>query len=211
MGSEMCIRDSFDPLDGFSNVAENFTSIADSTFDFPFSDDPQGEYGWTYGYYDITADGEPPANSNLILFPTDGSIFRNEQNFWDGLSFDWSDASGGAVNPPWTALGDLEGHPSGDNNGAVHWVVRRWEVGQDAPLALHYSVQKVNAGGNGVTAVLLHNGQLLHSTTIAGDDTSGQTGWSFVDATAGDYVELALTPRGIDGTDTMDLTEPTST
>ncbi len=191
----------FDPLDGFSNVEENFTSIADSTFDFPFSDDPQGEYGWTYGYYDITADGEPPANSNLILFPTDGSIFRNEQNFWDGLSFDWSDASGGAVNPPWTALGDLEGHPSGDNNGAVHWVVRRWEVDQDAPLALHYSVQKVNAGGNGVTAVLLHNGQLLHSTTIAGDDTSGQTGWSFVDATAGDYVELALTPRGIDGTD----------
>ena len=191
----------FDPLDGFSNVAENFTAIADSQFDFPFSDDPQGEYGWTHGYYDITADGEPPANSNFILFPSDGTPFPSEQNFWDGFAFDWSDASGNAVNPPWTALGALDGHPSGDNNGVVHWATRRWEVDQDAELALHYSVQKVSAGGNGVTAILLHNGQQLHSTTIAGDDTLGQTAWSFVDARAGDYIELALSPRGIDGSD----------
>ena len=191
----------FDPLDGFSNVAENFTAIADSQFDFPFSDDPQGEYGWTHGYYDISADGEPPANSNFIPFPSDGTPFLSEQNFWDGFAFDWSDASGTAVNPPWTALGALDGHPSGDNNGVVHWATRRWEVDQDAELALHYSVQKVSAGGNGVTAVLLHNGQRLHSTTIAGDDTLGQTAWSFVDARAGDYIELALSPRGVDGSD----------
>ena len=191
----------FDPLDGFSNVAENFTAIADSQFDFPFSDDPQGEYGWTHGYYDISADGEPPANSNFILFPSDGTPFLSEQNFWDGFAFDWSDASGTAVNPPWTALGALDGHPSGDNNGVVHWATRRWEVDQDAELALHYSVQKVSAGGNGVTAVLLHNGQRLHSTTIAGDDTLGQTAWSFVDARAGDSIELALSPRGLDGSD----------
>ena len=191
----------FDPLDGFSNVAENFTAIADSQFDFPFSDDPQGEYGWTHGYYDISADGEPPANSNFIPFPSDGTPFLSEQNFWDGFAFDWSDASGTAINPPWTALGALDGHPSGDNNGVVHWATRRWEVNQDAELALHYSVQKVSAGGNGVTAVLLHNGQRLHSTTIAGDDTLGQTAWSFVDARAGDYIELALSPRGVDGTD----------
>ncbi len=191
----------FDPLDGFSNVAENFTAIADSQFDFPFSDDPQGEYGWTHGYYDISADGEPPANSNFIPFPSDGTPFLSEQNFWDGFAFDWSDASGTAINPPWTALGALDGHPSGDNNGVVHWATRRWEVDQDAELALHYSVQKVSAGGNGVTAVLLHNGQRLHSTTIAGDDTLGQTAWSFVDARAGDYIELALSPRGVDGSD----------
>lgn len=191
----------FDPLDGFSNVAENFTAIADSQFDFPFSDDPQGEYGWTHGYYDISADGEPPANSNFIPFPSDGTPFLSEQNFWDGFAFDWSDASGTPVNPPWTALGALDGHPSGDNNGVVHWATRRWEVDQDAELALHYSVQKVSAGGNGVTAVLLHNGQQLHSTTIAGDDILGQTAWSFVDARAGDYIELALSPRGVDGSD----------
>ncbi len=191
----------FDPLDNFSNVADNFTAIADSEFEFPFSDNPQGEYGWTYGYYDVTADGEPPANSNFIPFPTDGSIFPNAGNFWDGLGFDWYDDAGAAVNPPWTEIGQLRGHPNGDNNDAVHWAVRRWEVSEDTQLALHYFVQKVNAGGNGVTAILLHNGRQVHSTTIAGDDTTGRKGWFFVEARAGDYLAVALSPRGPDGSD----------
>ena len=195
------IATGFDPLDAFSNVADNFTAIADSEFDFPFSADPQGDFGWTYGYYNTTQDGEPPANSNFIPFPTDGSFFPGAGNFWDGLKFDWSDAVGNAQNPPWTEISQLGGHPNGDNNSEVHWATRRWEVPQDAQLALHYFVQKTNPNGSGVTAIILHNGEQLHRTTIAGNDTAGRKGWSFIDARAGDHVEVALSPRGIDGSD----------
>ena len=195
----------FDPRDPFSNPLDSFTAIADSGFDFPLTDNPQGERGWTYGFYNTTQDGEPPVNSNFIQFPTDGSSILSATNFWDGLKFDWfndpPNGAGDAHNPPWTEIGQYAGHPNGDNNVDVHWVVRRWEVDADAQLALHYFVKKTNPNGNGVSAIILHNGQPLDSITIAGDDTEGKKSWSFVDAKAGDRVEVALSPRGIDGGD----------
>ncbi len=107
-----------------------------------------------------------------------------------------------ALPAPWTEVGEFNGHPNGDNNGDVHWAVRRWTVTDPGPLALNYHLRKENTGGgNGTTAILLHNGQQLGRITVAGNDGVGLRSWHFVNAQAGDRVEVALSPRGTDGTD----------
>jgi hypothetical protein len=169
--------------------------------DFPRADpDPQGFLGWTHGYYNITADGEPPSNTNFIVFPTDGSNIRGIGNWWDGNNFDFVHPDGTTANPPWTWLAQEAGHPNGNNNGDVHWTVRRWQVQSDGPLALVYHVRKENTnGGNGTTAIVLHNGRPLDSLTVGGTNGTGLTSWFYVNAKAGDQVAVALSPRGTDG------------
>ena len=127
----------YDPLDEFDNVEQNFLAhVADSIFDFPLgldfpqdgNDGADGFNGWSYGYYNVTQDGEPPANTNFIPFPTDGTIFASSTNHWDGSKFDWFDDLGATVNPPWTEIAQEAGHPNGDNNVDIHWAVRRWRA-----------------------------------------------------------------------------------
>ncbi|NIP93006.1 MAG: hypothetical protein GWO24_05920, partial [Akkermansiaceae bacterium] len=54
---------------------------------------------------------------------------------------------------------------------------------------------------NGTTAILLHNGRQLDSITVAGNGTEGLKSWSIIEAQPGDIVEVALSPRGTDGSD----------
>lgn len=194
-----------DPNDSSSNPAA--TAIADSIADFPSGPEPQGQNGWTYGYYNTTLDGEPPANANFNLFPTDGTTTLSADNFWAGNRFDWfndpPNPAGNAHNPPWTEVTATGGHPNGDNNNEVHWATRRWEVdiAEPGPLALNYRVWKTNPNGTGVTAIVLHNGEPVHSTTIAGNDSQGVISWQFVEANPGDTIEIALSPRGTNDSD----------
>ncbi len=198
-----------DPNDPNDNAF--VSAIADSVADFPIASEPnpQGVNGWVYGYYNTTQDGEPPANSDFILFPTDGTTTRNASNFWGtNRRFDWfndpPNPQGNPHNPPWTEIAVDSGHPNGDNNGDVHWATRRWEVDipEPAPLALNFHLRKTNAnGGNGTTAIVLHNGEQLHSISVEFDDAVGLKSWYFINAEPEDTVEIALTPRGPNGGD----------
>lgn len=194
----------YDPLDAGAIPSLSFDSVADSFFDFPVAfDDPQGFFGWTYGYYNTTADGEPPANSNFIPFQTDGTQIPTSTNSWDGIKFDFFDDLGATANPPWTEITESGGHPNGDNNLEVHWATRRWTAGDlftaPGPLLLHYHLRKTNPAGNGTTAIIMKNGQQLDSIVVGGTDTVGVKSWYFIDAVPGDNIEIALTPRGTDG------------
>ena len=53
-------------------------------------------------------------------------------------------------NVPWTFLADLNAHPNGDNNGEVHFTVRRWESPVAQTVDVTYRGQKANNNcGNG--------------------------------------------------------------
>lgn len=152
----------------------------------------QGENGWYYGYRNVTADGGGESyDPNTKFIP-----FTPEQ--WNGGGF----AVGG--NPPWTQMGMRDLHPNGSNNGAEHWVIRRWvadEITQETALAIrwHAHHQNVACGGNGVTGLLFKNGQLLDKAVIAAPDGVGVTHTFYINAQPGDKIDVALSPVGTDG------------
>lgn len=192
----------YDPNDSAANPQTSPVLAADSNADFPReTSDPQGVNGWDYGYYNTTLNGDPTDSSSFIPFPTNGTSDFAADNFWNGGVFDLIDDAGAATNPPWTNLGAVNGHPNGDNNGEVHWTTRRWKSTQSGPFALSYSLAKATGGvgGSGTTAKVLQNGVTLDQITVAGDDTVGTSSWFFVNAEAGDTLEIALTPEGTDG------------
>lgn len=192
----------YDPADANSNVTTSVGLSADLLNDYPeFENSPQGVNGWTYGYYNITVDGEPTSQTTFIEFPTDGTTTYSPTNFWNGANFDMIDGGGQATNPPWTNLTPTTAHPNGDNNLEVHWTTTRWTATEDGPLALSYSLRKQGMGGNGTTAIVLQNGLPLDEITVGGTDGVGLRSWYFVNARAGDTLELALSPKGVDDSD----------
>jgi hypothetical protein len=193
------IATGYDPADPSSNVSQSTQLVAELARDFPTGlGEPQGANGWSYGYYNITMNGEPTDSSSFIAFPTDGSALYSATNFWDGNNFDMIDGAGEATNPPWTYLSATTAHPNGDNNGEVHWTTARWTAQEDGPLALSYGLRKQGIGGNGTTAIVLQNGRPLDELTIGGTDGAGARQWYFVNARVGDTLELALSPKGLD-------------
>ena len=92
---------------------------ADSVTEFSGN---QGQNNWFYGYWNKTTDTDKvytPAEATLFL--RDGTNTVTGTNQWDGGTWD--------VNPsgaPWSQLAATGGHPNGANNGAEHWVMRRY-------------------------------------------------------------------------------------
>lgn len=192
----------YDPADPASNVTSSAQLSASLLEDYPTgAPDPQGVNGWTYGYYNVTLNGAPTDQSTFIPFPTDGTSIYSPTNFWDGNNFDMIDGAGAATNPPWTNITATTAHPNGDNNVEVHWTTARWTADADGPVALSYELRKQGLGGNGTTAIVLQNGMPLDEITVGGTDAVGLRSWYFVDARAGDTLEIALSPKGVDETD----------
>jgi len=197
--TELELATGHNPADANSNVVSSPGLEADSLTNYPQGEvDPQGVNGWTYGYYNTSLNGEPTSSTSFIQFPTDGSIIYSPTNFWDGNKFDMIDGGGAPSNPPWTEISPTTAHPNGDNNGEVHWVTMRWQAASNGPLSVTYDLRKVGMGGNGTTAVLLQNGSPLDEITVGGTDGVGQRSWYFINAQAGDTIELALSPKGLD-------------
>jgi hypothetical protein len=170
------------------------TTVADSVADWSATG-VQGANGWSYGYYNETADADMSYDPN-----TD---FNTGDPNWTFASSAWQLGVAGdpVANPPWDSIGQTAWHPNGDNNIEVHWVIRRWVSEVDGPL--HASVQfgKSGAGGNGTTLRILHNGNQVFSRTVAGSDTTGiNTNVNLPDVFVGDKIEFALDPLGTDGT-----------
>ena len=180
----------FDPLDAVSDPA---TSLADSRTGFS---GVQGENGWNHGYRNLTADGgaqDYDAQSDFIAFSVD---------VWDGTNSKWDLGP----NAPWTELGKENTHPNGinnQNNGGMHWTVRRWTAGADVgagkPVALRWNVRKASVGSTGVTGAVHINGVRVDSLVIAGNDRTGEVRTYYANIVAGDIIDFILAPDGLDG------------
>ncbi|MCG8406510.1 MAG: thrombospondin type 3 repeat-containing protein, partial [Phycisphaerales bacterium] len=165
--------------------------IADSIAEFSGE---QGQDNWRYGFRNLSNDGggtDYNPETGFTEFGTD------DVEWWNGSAWDWPDG-----NVPWTFIAEENSHPNGDNNGDVHWTIRRWEaeVTEVTPLAITWHVRKTNPAGNGVTGAVHHNGVRVDSATIGGTDEVGETRTYYLNANQGDVVDLILSPRGLNGT-----------
>lgn len=168
--------------------------VADSLGDWSVAG-VQGAAGWTYGYYDRSADADGQyAAADLVPFPRSGAGFGPDDG-WTGAAWDWYQG-----NPPWTYIGPDGVHSNGVNNGPEHWAIRRWSAHTGGTLVLEWSLAKTNPRGSGVTGLLLREGAVVDEATIAGDDTVGVRRRVLLDAVrVGERIDLAHTPWGPGG------------
>jgi hypothetical protein len=169
-------------------------TVANSVDDWSTSG-TQGEKNWTYGYYNRTTDpGGVYATSDFIPFPRSNVAF-GPANWWTGTIWDVP-----AGNPPWSEIGQTGMHPNGINNGAEHWVIRRWASEVSGALTVDWTVAKTNPNGNGVTGRVFHNGVQVDSVVIAGNNSAGVARSVVItNVSVGDFIDIALDPTGIGG------------
>ena len=174
------------------------TVVADSIADWSFSG-TQGEKNWYYGFYNRTTDaGGVYATNDFTLFPRAGGAW-SANNYWDGSQYDWFNG-----NPPWDQIAQTACHPNGINNGAEHWVIRRWVSEVSGRIVIDWRLAKSNPAGGGVTGRIFHNGNQIDTATIAGTDSVGVNRSITVTGVAvGDFIDIALDPTGVGG-DTSD-------
>ncbi len=198
--------DSSDGSDGsnFSGVIDlvaerGSTLIADSAADFS---GVQGQDNWFNGYHNLSANGaydaSPGGTDDFIEFGPGG-----DPGFtFNGTNWDWM---GGAVNPPWTVVGQTLGHPNTSAAGTFgnQWAVRRYiaEQGGDMFVEAFLAAQNVN-GGDGTVLHLFHNGVELGTLSIGGTDAVGlRDVFSVPGVSPGDFIDIALDYGGNDGSD----------
>jgi hypothetical protein len=178
--------------------------VADSQADWSTSGQ-QGYLGWTYGYYNKTADATPGYQlDDFTPFPHDGRGW-GPADFWDGNSWNWSPDPA-----PWDSIGRTMVVPNGTNTfvSEEHWVIRRWLSSLNGTLRVDWFTRKSNPFGTGVTGKILHQGFEEDSAA-----TANQTGFrrsvSFSGVHIGDAIDLPLTPVGpnADGDDGADGSE----
>ena len=168
--------------------------VADSVADWS-AEGVQGSRGWYYGYYNQSADGSPGYQMNdFVLFPRSDAAY-GASNYWTGSQYRWPSAT-----VPWDTVGQTDACPNGTNNGAEHWVIRRWRSTTTAIMQARWRMYKTNPTGSGVTGQLYLNGVLKDSAAIGGDDTTGVSRDVMLgEVRQGDVVDLALTPIGAGG------------
>lgn len=167
---------------GGTGVAETITnSVGDYS-------GVQGQDGWSYGYYDLTADPDETYSAiEFVPFPAD---------FWNGGGWDWPDG-----NPPWTSVSIDRAHPTGAPGPDEHWAIRRWTSEQAETILICGRFAKFNVGGgNGTTCRVVVDGEELITETIEFDDTTGITFDLEIAVDAGTTVDFVLDSLGTDGT-----------
>jgi len=158
------------------------TLIADSIADFG-----QNTNGWTYGMYDITANGSPGP----------GEFMAFDASAWNGSAWDINPAASG----PWTEVTATSGHPNGVNSGNEHWATRRYTIqpGEGGDTLVEYDLLKANPNGGGTSVHILVNGTEVGSTGVNGWDSLGWDGALLLpNLQVGDTIDLALAPQGTD-------------
>jgi hypothetical protein len=158
--------------------------VADSAAEFSSA---QGQDNWYYGFYNKSADG------NAIYDPA--IDFNTTDPNW-AFSGSWLL---GAGDPPWTALGAIDIHPNGVNNGDEHWVVRRWVSKVTGAISIDWHFGKSNPNGSGSSLLVFQNGVLRDSASISGDNRAGVQRVLNLSVQAGDRIDFAQTPIGPGG------------
>ena len=163
------------------------TLPADSVADFG---GPDVDNGWTYGYRLVEADDATDYDAAADFIPL-------PETWWTGTAWDEPNADGDNI--PWTQINAGGGHPNGGNDKETHWTVRRW-TSPGGPTEITFSGAKQNVDcGNGTTVAVHINGVQADSIVLASNDGEGETKVVNADLSAGDVVDLILSPSGEDG------------
>ena len=173
--------------------------IADSAADWSVTG-TQGEKNWFYGYYNRTADPDRVYQAtNFTPFPRAPGP-QSANNFWDQEEWDWFSG-----NPPFDKVGQYWMTPNGTNNGAEHWVIRRWVSSATGSVSAEWGALKEmpdqnNSGGGGVTMRLYQNGILRDSAVVPGGSVGGVRRTVTLNSVAvGDTIDIAVDPTNVDG------------
>ncbi|MFT4639086.1 MAG: hypothetical protein ACI8T1_002410 [Verrucomicrobiales bacterium] len=165
------------------------TLPADSAADFG---GPDVDNGWSYGYRNVPLDDQTDDYDPFV------GLNQFSADWWTGNGWDEPNVDGDNV--PWTAIAAGNGHPNGDNNGELHWTIRRW-TSPGGSVDVTWSISKENVTcGNGVTGGVHHNGVLVDSETLEFDDGAGVTRTVSIDTEPGDVIDLIHSPLGTDDT-----------
>jgi hypothetical protein len=176
-----------------------------------------GEQGpaWFNFYYNRTADADGVYSGiEISPFLNNGTntVGPDGMNHWDGTQYRLYRSTGPDTGP-WTSVNREDSHPNGTNSlpprevpGAIpeeHWVIRRWfNESVTGDVSLEWRLRKTNPNcGNGVTGLLFVDGVQVDSGTIASNDATGITRLIPISLLGGESIDLALSPRGTDGTD----------
>ncbi len=159
--------------------------LADSNDDWS-RDGIQGVNGWHYGYYSQRDDAN-------------GSYQPGDFQEFDALSWNRSrwEIPGNVYD---TQVQSTSLVPHADDNG-VHWPIRRWVSTYAGDVTVQWELSKsTSLTGDGVTGRVFHNGVEVDSAQIAADDRTGVIRTVEVfGVKAGDSIDIALDPTGVDG------------
>lgn len=161
-----------------------YAQYADSVAEFS---GVQGQGGWSYGYWNRTAD------SNAQYQPDEMTAFTAAQ--WTGAVWD--------LNPtpsaPWTEVSSGGGHPNGPNSGDEHWTVRRWVSEFTGRARFVGNLSDGAECGDGVALRIYVEGVQAYNKT-----TFSSVPVEFVvdaDVQAGQRVDFVITPLANDSCD----------
>jgi len=182
---------------GVGDVCDEGVVIADSLSDWSLAG-AQGERGWYYGLYNATFDGDGIYDADdFEPFVHERGAIAIDGNHWDGVSWRLS-STPGDTRGPWTILGRASLHPNAASSTPLeeHWPIRRWVSDRSGWVGLTWTTRKTNPRGTGVTGRVFVNGRQVDSAAIVGEDTVGVRSSVALELSVGDFVDLALDPRG---------------
>src|SRR5205814_1947069 len=148
---------------------------------------------WFYGDFNGGATAPAPSYSAaaFVPFPRAGGP-PGTNNLWDGASWDWWNG-----NPPFDEIGQYVMNPNGLNSGNIHWVIRRWVSKVSGTLTVDYKIEKLVAGGAGVTVRIFRNGAQRDTVTLPGTNaTVVARSIDISGVQVGDFIDIALDPMG---------------
>lgn len=175
----------------------------------------QGQDGWEYGYYDITADseidpilgnpgdgiyGNEPEDFTPFAGGSDSAEVFGPTNHWDGDNWEYV-GPGGETNPPWTQISAGSMHPQDDDPAPGHYAIRRFNVGPDeaGDVNLTGFFNNASANGDGTFGRIFINGTELLSLLT---DGTTETFDEAVTLAEGDVIDIVVDwGPGADGAD----------
>ena len=159
-------------------------TLADAAADWSRTGE-QGKNGWFYGYYSRLEDADRTYQArDFVAF--DSSFWVTSRWDWPGNTYETQIQSSSMI-------------PHGDAT-TIHWVMRRWQSTFGGDVTLQWDLAKSQAGGDGVTGHVFHNGVEVDTAQVAGDDRTGFSRTVVIpNVKEGDFIDFALDPTGIGG------------
>ncbi|HEY0457310.1 MAG TPA: lamin tail domain-containing protein, partial [Verrucomicrobiae bacterium] len=164
--------------------------VADSVADWSVTG-LQGYKNWYYGFWNGGTGFPLPSYSAgaFTPFPNAGGP-PGTNNFWDGQS--WHAPFGST---PIDEIGQYAMIPNGNNDGAIHWAIRRWVSTVNGTITLNYRIEKPETTGGGATVRIFRNGSQIDAANVPASLASVlNRKIDLVGVQVGDLIDFALDP-----------------
>ena len=155
--------------------------VANAIEDFARSNVQGIGNSWYYGYYDMTVDRDGGYQES------DFQAFLPE--YYGARRWDFPGDVATQIRNT-----SQRGHADGET---VHWGIRRWTSTVDGTLVIEYEYAKSQAGGDGTTGRIFHNGVEIDTIPVAGGDRDGVSRTiTLQNVHRGDTFDFATDPLG---------------